>query len=170
MSKLAAINDAAYSQPTVFSDITADDILRYTTQLVHYEPAMGNFAPLGDGRVPAAAYPDTIRHFRLAHTILEIQNSDPEEDEEVGSDDGSDGDQLPAPLNRLNDLSAGVRSFKMERLVSPSLGRAEAPTVSFPFQWLKKLEVIFVNLSPSTLDWMTKGSIAAGTLADLKLW
>ena len=173
MVRSLTITETAYSSPSTFCDLTTDDLVRRCSQLVHYEPAVSSFAPLADGRTPAASYPRSLRHFRLARTLLEV-GFDLDDDDEESSDSGSaqeDGDSIPVPIQRLKDLPTNhMRSLKIDHLIDRSFERAEMPSAAFPLQSLKRLELVYTSISSTMLRWMTKDSMTAGSLTELKLW
>ncbi|ORY88351.1 hypothetical protein BCR35DRAFT_351156 [Leucosporidium creatinivorum] len=161
---------SAFTEPATFSDLTSDDILRLCPNLLSLETPVANFAPLADGRAPAANYPSSLRQFRLAPTMNEVEGYESMDEDGGSQSSDATSDGLPGVLKRLEDVPAELRGLKMERISNRSLLQSEAPSNEFPLEELRRFEIVFTNMSGEMLEWMTKKSVAAGTLSELKLW
>lgn len=99
------------------------------------------------------------------------QEGDESMDEDAGDQSGAAAaDGVPSVLKRLDEVPTELKALKLESISSRSLLQGEAPSSDFPLEELRRLEIVFTNLSGDMLEWMTSKSVEAGALTELKFW
>ncbi|GAA6006152.1 hypothetical protein JCM11491_002051 [Sporobolomyces phaffii] len=163
------ITDPALSQRDVFSDLSQDDLLRQTSNLVEFESPVSAFAPLSDGRRPFATYPATLKSVRLSptfHRWSAARYEDEYDSDESNLDEGSAISASDA-LSTLSSLPTALTSLVIASTFVPDLSTSPGGS---PLQHLKSLVLDFTSTPYSTVKWLTASSIANRTLTDLKVW
>lgn len=150
----------------VFSDLSQDDILRQTPNLVRFDSPVASFAPLCDGCRPAATFPPSLASLRIAphwkSWIAQLDSDDEDDDESV----------LPyIPPGEIQQLLASVPS----NLTSLTIAKTHitAPSSSTMICPLRHLTTVSFEMTTSTcglLSWLTTPAIANQSLKVLKVW
>ncbi|GAA5853341.1 hypothetical protein JCM8547_000290 [Rhodosporidiobolus lusitaniae] len=159
------VKDGAFTQPSVFSDISQDDLLRLSPNLQVLDSPYTSFAPLSDGRQPLVNYPATLRSCApgVPHSNHRIASYS---DDESDDDYVSQQQQSTQDYTRvLSSLPANLTSLKLSKLPDNTLP-FNPPSTVFPLQHLTSLSLDFVTVSPSVFTWIAE----ANNLEKVQLW
>lgn len=177
--KSLTITRSAFTSPSTFNDLAADDILRLCPNLLHLDSDLANFAPASDGRIGLIRYPNGLKSMRLAPTYLQSQGLyvDEEEDSDDDSMDlGTDDASTSPALRTISNLPQSVQHLKIDSQYFPSLLPQTPPSTSFPLNNVTSLELTYLKLNKTMLDWLTEGLVSnggggdGGGLKEVKLW
>ncbi|GAA5912718.1 uncharacterized protein JCM6883_006212 [Sporobolomyces salmoneus] len=163
------IGEGAFSKRDIFSDLSQDDILRQTPNLLYLDSPVSSFSPLSDCRRPFASYPPTLKSIRLSPTFHRWSAARYED--EYNSDDTDvedDGSSLTVSdaLSILTSVPNSLTSLTISRTYVPDL--SSSPTI--PLRFLKSVTFDMTRTPYATLEAITKDSIANHSLKSLKVW
>jgi hypothetical protein len=159
----SVLKTAAFVQPSIFSDVNQDDLLRLCPSLHSLDSPYASFAPLSDGRRPLAAYPATLCSIRLGVPFASLNAVEYDSEgamQPVGC--------VPNYLKLLDDLPEGITSLKFSQLFDTTLPSVP-PLTAMPLKRLTSLSLDFVTVSPLLLDWLAP-STAAVPLEKVQIW
>ncbi|BGP42931.1 hypothetical protein JCM10450v2_007050 [Rhodotorula kratochvilovae] len=155
------IKDEALDKPDVFSDLSQDDLLRLSTNLVSFDSVRASFAPLPDGRKTLAAYPSTLTSMRLGQMVTTPQQ---------GFQDSEDDDDDDAFIHRnaqnavtiskqylslLRAFPSTLTSLKLSKLPPDALPH-NPPDAPLNLPHLSALYLDFLHLTSDTFKWLTE--------------
>ncbi|GAA5824805.1 hypothetical protein JCM11251_005353 [Rhodosporidiobolus azoricus] len=170
--RFITVKEQAFGQPSVFSDLTQDDLLRLCTKASAFDSPYASFAPLKDGRQPLACYPKTLQAVRLGTPFARSSGAVHAPSDDSSDDDSADESDLHDPMrpskdyvSLLTNLPTSLKELKLSRLPHHLLP-SERPTPSLRLTHLTSLVLDFVTISPVFLDWL----VPTARLEKLQLW
>ncbi|GAA5965093.1 hypothetical protein JCM3765_004854 [Sporobolomyces pararoseus] len=163
------ITEGALSKRDLFSDLSQDDIVRQSPNLVELDSPVSSFAPLSDGRRPFASFPPTLKSLRLSPTFHRWSASRYED--EYDSDDseihnGVGVVTVADALSTLTIVPASLTSLTISQTFVPDLSSSPATSLTH----LRSITLDITSTPYSTLKWLTTRSIANRALKSLKVW
>ncbi|GAA5886910.1 hypothetical protein JCM16303_006757 [Sporobolomyces ruberrimus] len=153
----------AFYDSTIFSDLSQDDILRQTPNLVRLDSPVASFAPLADGRQPLAVWPVSLKSIQIAPTWRNWADGGEQYDSDIGAENSVSAANTVA---LLSSMPATLTSLTIRGTLL-----AEVPSLPpAPLEHLKSITFDMTATSHKTLEWLTGPSITNRSLRALKVW
>ncbi|GAA5836780.1 hypothetical protein JCM9279_007659 [Rhodotorula babjevae] len=165
----------AFDEPKTFSELSQDDLLRLSVNLVAFDSARAAFAPLADGRKPLPAFPKTLTSMRLGQACTspaEGYYTDSDEDDDADDDLAVNRDEQRAAkisatyLSLLRAYPRTLTSLKLSKLAGNALPLFP-PVAPLDLPHLATLELDMVTVPSGVFKWLTA---TARDLESLKVW
>ncbi|GAA6012695.1 hypothetical protein JCM10207_005328 [Rhodosporidiobolus poonsookiae] len=163
------IKPEAFQDPSSFTDLEQDDLVRLITNATSFDSPYGSFAPRVSGK-PKQAYPQALRSCRLGPPLFDPNLDDMNsEDEMVGGAfirTGITYSPWGAYWTLLEDLPFTLTTLNLSHL-NADVFPAAPPAEPFPVVHLTTLLLDFISVAPAVLEHLVQ---ASPNLEKLKIW